>query len=175
MRQIRVVSRKYDGRLRGEYTAFLYRATPECLVVFTPPGTREYDARKQAWVEGPDGLLELYFPARWYSVWHICEQNSRRNLIYAHISMPAVLAGDLLEWVDLELDYRVHLDESIERLDEEEFERASHALGYPPHVIHSARAACVEIEDLYRQRAYPFNHRDQVALYQRIGQGPKGS
>jgi protein associated with RNAse G/E len=168
MRKIQVVSRKYGGELRDEYAAFLYAETPGTLVVYTPPGTMDFDYRKGAWSQAPDGLVELYFTDKWYTVWHICEQNSQRNLIYAHISMPAVLAGDRLEWVDLDLDYRVHLDGSIELLDEAEFVHNSQTLGYPAQVIASARAACGGIEQLYRQRAFPFNHADQVALYQNI-------
>jgi len=171
MRKIQVISRKYGGKLRGEYTAWLYSETPETLAVYTPPGTMEFDARKQVWLAGPDGLIELYFKAKWYTVWHICEQKSCRNTIYVHISMPAVLTGDLLEWVDLDLDYRMHLDGSIELLDEEDFEHHSRSLSYPAQVIASARAACTEIERLYQQRTFPLNHREQVALYQHIKQG----
>lgn len=170
MREIRIVSRKYDRKLRSEYTAFLYSEIPEILTVYTPPGTMDFDARKGIWLEAPDGLLELYFRTRWYTVYHICEQNSFYNTMYVHISMPAVLTAHILEWVDLDLDYRVHLDGSIELLDEDEFEYNSQTLEYPAHIVTSAKAACSEIEHLYRQNAFPFNHREQIALYQRIKQ-----
>jgi protein associated with RNAse G/E len=170
VRKIQVISRKYDGALRDEYAAYLVSESPEALVVYAPVGTMGFDHRKGAWSQAPDGVLELYFKAKWYAVWHICEQNSFQNLIYAHIAMPAVLTGDTLAWVDLDLDYRVHLDESIELLDEDEFAQNSQILGYPPHVMTAVSAACHEVEQLYQQRAYPFNHREQVALYQSIKQ-----
>ena len=117
MRRIKIISRKYDGSLRDEYEAFLVAEDEEKLVVYTPPGTMDYDYRKQAWFEAPDGLLELYFKARWYTVWHICKQNSHVNQIYTHISMPPLVTATGIEWVNLDLDYRVHLDGRIERLD----------------------------------------------------------
>jgi len=53
MRKITIVSRKYDGRLRDEYEAFLYAEDAEQLVVFSPAGMPSYDHRKQAWVAAP--------------------------------------------------------------------------------------------------------------------------
>jgi protein associated with RNAse G/E len=78
MQKIRKTSRKYDGRLRDAYEAWLYAEDDERLVVYAPVGTLSYDRRTQAWVAAPDGLLEIYFKTRWYNVWHICEQTSEQ-------------------------------------------------------------------------------------------------
>jgi protein associated with RNAse G/E len=171
MQTIRIVSRKYDGRLRDEYKAFLYAEDDERLVVYAPVGTMSYDRRTQAWVAAPDGLLEIYFKARWYNVWHICEQTSNINRIYSNLSMPVVLTAEGIEWIDLDLDYRVHLDGRLEQLDAEEYRAHITSMGYPAKVQAQVRAACAEIEALYCQRADPFNHPAQVALYQQIKAG----
>jgi len=168
MRTIRIVSRKYDGRLRDDYEAFLYAEDDERLVVYAAVGTISYDHRTQAWVAAPDGLLEIYFKARWYCVWHICEQSSNINQMYINLSMPARLTAAGIEWVDLDLDYRVHLDGRMERLDEDEYRAHIASMGYPPEVQTQVQAACAEIESLYHQRADPFNHAEQVALDQQI-------
>jgi uncharacterized protein len=168
MRTIKVVSRKYDGSLRDEYEAFLYAEDAERLVVYAPVGTLGYDHRKQARFSAPDGLLEFYFKTRWYTVWHICEQTSNINQIYIHLSMPAMVTAASVEWVDLDLDYRVHLDGRMERLDEQEYREHLTSMGYSMEVQAQVRAACAEIESLYRQQAYPLNHAEQVALYQQI-------
>jgi protein associated with RNAse G/E len=167
MRKIKVVSRKYNGTLRDEYEAFLYAQDETSLTVYTPPGTLDFDYRKGIASPAPDGLLELYFTTKWYTVWHICEQNSNFNT-YVHIAMPFTLNGDTLAWVDLDLDYRVHMDGSLERLDEDEFADNSQTMHYPAHIIAQARAACAEIEQLYPLRAFPLNHQEQVAIYQTI-------
>jgi protein associated with RNAse G/E len=171
MRTIRITSRKYDGRLRDDYEAFLYAEDDERLVVYAPVGTMSYDRRTQAWVAAPDGLLEIYFKARWYNVWHICEQNSNINRIYSNLSMPVVLTAEGIEWIDLDLDYRVHFDGRLEQLDAEEYRAHIASMGYPAKVQAQVRAACAEIEALYCQRAEPFNHPAQVALYQQIKAG----
>ena len=168
MQTIRIVSRKYDGRLRDEYEALLYAEDGERLVVYAPVGTLSYDRRMHTWVPAPDGLLEIYFKNRWYCVWHVCEQRSNINQMYINLAMPARLTAVGVEWVDLDLDYRVYLDGRLERLDEDEYCAHIASMGYPAEVQAQVQAACTEIESLYHQRADPFNHPEQVARYQRI-------
>jgi protein associated with RNAse G/E len=168
MQKIRMTSRKYDRRLRDEYEAFLYAEDHERLVVYAPVDTLSYDRHKQAWVPAPDGLLEIYFKTRWYNVWHICEQRSNINQMYCNLSMPAVRTAAGIEWVDLDLDYRIYLDGRLEQLDAEEYQAHISSMGYSLDVQAQVQAACAEIEALYQQRADPFNHAAQVALYQQI-------
>src|SRR5262245_23616974 len=118
MRKVRVVSKKYDGSLRDEYETYLYDETDEAIGLFSVLGLSYWDHREGAWFEGSDGLLEIYFKRRWYNVWHIAEQVSNLNLMYVNIAMPATLQGDVLEWIDLDLDYRVNLDCSVDHLDQ---------------------------------------------------------
>ena len=171
MRKINIISRKYDGRLRDEHEAFVYVENEECLVAYAPPGTLEYDHRKQLWSAAPDGILEYYFKRRWYNVLVICEQYSGINQSYTHISMPAVFTATGVDWVDMDLDYRVHLDGRIELLDEDEYAERSVTMGYLPAVHAQVRAACAEVEALYRVRTYPFNFEEQAAVYARIAAG----
>ena len=171
MRKISIISRKYDGSLRDEHEALVYAEDEECLVVYAPPGTPEYDHRKQTWSAAPDGILEIYFKTRWYTVLLICEQNSFCNQSYTHISMPAVVTATGIEWVDLDLDYRVHLDGRIELLDEDEYAERSVAMGYPATLHERVQAACAEVEALYQARSFPFNFEEQAALYARIAAG----
>ena len=168
MQKIRITSRKYDGRLRDEYEALLCTEDAERLVVYAPVGTLSYDRRAQIWIPAPDGLLEIYFKRRWYNVWHVCEQRSNSNQIYCNLAMPAVRTAEGIEWIDLDLDYRVHMDGRIERLDEEEYQAHIVSMGYSADVQTHVQAACAEIEALYQQRADPFDHAVQVALYQQI-------
>jgi uncharacterized protein len=167
-RRVRVVSRKYDGSLRDEYETWLVEATDEVITLLSPPGTPYLDHRVGSWQAAPDGLLELYFPRRWYNLWHICEQASDVNRVYVNLAAPAVLRGDLLEWVDLDLDYRVHADGSAELLDEDEFAENAARFGYPPELVGQVHAACREIEALLLADAFPFDHERQAARYRQL-------
>ena len=70
-------------------------------------------------------------------------------MIYVHICKPAVLKENVLEWVDLDLDLRIHMNGAIELLDEDEFTRNIQQLGYSSWIIDNARAACDEVMNLY--------------------------
>jgi uncharacterized protein len=168
MHKIKIISRKYNGGLRDEYEAYRYAEDAEKIIVFAPPGTLSFSQKKGTWEAAPDGLLEYYFKQKWYNVWHICEQNSGINHIYANITMPATLQDNVLTWIDLDLDLRVHLDGSLELLDEDEFVENSVRFAYPPSVIEQARAAVDELTVCYQQQRFPFNHAEQVALYAQI-------
>lgn len=168
MKRLRVISKKYDGSLRDEYDAYLYSETEQALTLFSPPGAKYWDHRKAAWFESQDGLIEVYFKSRWYHVWHICEQVSQRNRSYIHIATPARLQEMRLEWTDLDLDYRVHLDETVERLDQAEFEQNARRWAYPPHLVEHAQAACREVEAGLASCTFPFDHERQVELYHQL-------
>lgn len=168
MRAITVQSRKYDGTLRDEYAGWLYAEDAETWTVYVPPGTRGYDHRRREAFEAPDGLIELYFKARWYAVWHICEQHSARNQMYIHLAMPATASPDGIAWVDLDLDYRAHLDGSLERLDEDEYQVNRARMGYPPALHAQVQAACAAIETGYARQSAAFDHAAYVALYEQM-------
>lgn len=168
MRKIKVISYKYNGALRSEYEGYLVAEDEAVITVLTPPGTLDFSPKKGTWLPGPDGLLELYFKQQWYNVWHICEQNSGWNQIYANIAMPATLQGNVLTWIDLDLDLRVHLDGSLQLLDEDEFVANSTRFAYPPSVIAQARAAVDELTACYHQQRFPFDHTEQLRRYVQI-------
>jgi protein associated with RNAse G/E len=95
-------------------------------------------------------------------------QHSGINRIYANITLPATLQADVLTWVDLDLDLRVHLDGSLAVLDEDEFVENSARFAYPPAVIAQARAAVDELGLCYQEQRFPCNHGAQVMLYEQI-------
>jgi protein associated with RNAse G/E len=171
MKTVKVISNKYDGSLRDEYESRLYAESDETIILFSEPGLRYFDHRKAAWFEGQDGLLEIYFKRRWYNVWHIAEQLSNINIIYINIAMPAMLNESVVEWTDLDLDYRVHLDHSVERLDQDEYEQNALRMGYPQDLIKQVEAACREVEAGLASRIFPFDYARQVELYHRIKSG----
>ncbi|MBX3014219.1 MAG: DUF402 domain-containing protein [Caldilineaceae bacterium] len=168
MRKIKIVSKKYNGTLRDVYESYLYAEDDTMLVTVSPPGTPYYYHKKQAWFTSEDGLLELYFKNKWYNIWHIGEQNSGINRIYANIALPATFQDDVLTWVDLDLDLRIHVDDRLELLDEDEFVENSALWAYPPVVVEQARAAVAELVQCYAHHAFPLNHAVQVALYATI-------
>jgi protein associated with RNAse G/E len=169
LRNIQVISKKYDGTLRDEYVAYLCSETEETIIVFVPPDAHAFDHRKQAWFSGPDGVLEIYSRQKWYHVWHVCERlNSSTNKIYVHIAQPATFAEGVLRWTDMDMDFRVHADDTIALLDEDEFEQNAMRMGYPQFVIEQCWSACREVKAGLKSGDGLFDHEAQVELYRQI-------
>jgi len=168
MRNVQVIKKKYDGSLRDKHEAYLCDETDELITLLTLPGVNYWLYHKAEWLQTPDGLLEIYFKRKWYNVWHIGAQNSYTNLMYVNIAMPAVLAGDTLEWVDLDLDFRIHLDGSVQLMDEDEFQQNQQRLKYPPELIEQVHIACREVENGFKQRIFPFDFEQQVERHNKI-------
>ncbi len=173
MRKVRVIKKQYDGSLCDEHGTYLYEETDELITLFSLPGINYWLYRKATWLKAPDGLLEIYPKRKWYNVWHIAVQNTYTNLMYVNIAMPAILHDDTLEWVDLDLDYRVHLDHSVELIDEDEFQLNRQRFKYPPELIEQVQAACREVEDGLKERILPFDYERQVKRYYQIKDGFK--
>ncbi len=168
MRKVQVIKKQYDGSLCDEHETFLYEETDELITLFSLPGIYYWHYRNATWLQTPDGLLEIYPLRKWYNVWHIAVQNTYTNLMYVNVAMPAVLQGDTLEWVDLDLDYRMYLDGSVELIDEDEFQLNRQRFKYPPELIKQVQAACREVEDGLKQRTSPFDYDRQVKRYYQI-------
>lgn len=168
MKRVKILSKKFDGSLRDEYETNLYSETDEAIILFSLPGTPYWDYRKNGQFAAPDGLLEIFFKQRWFNVWHIAVQNTGMNRTYINIAKPIVWRDGILEWVDLDLDYRVYLDGSFKLLDEDEFAQNALRYHYPPDVIAQVQAACREVESGLNLGIYPFDHEQQVALYRQI-------
>ena len=175
MKKATVISKKYDGTHRDEYETFLYAETDQTITLFSIPGLKYWDFRKGTRMKAQDGLIEIYFKNKWYNVWHICEQVSQTNLIYVNIAMPVTIQDTAIEWIDLDLDYRMHLDNSVERLDQEEFDTNSQLMKYPSDLILQVQNACKEVEAGLTNQAYPFDYKKQVKLYYQIKANLLGS
>jgi protein associated with RNAse G/E len=167
--KVKVISRKYNNTLRDEYEAYFVSQDTSVIKVLVPPGTHGYDHRRGEGFVGADGVLELYFKDRWCAVWHICEKSApANNSIYAHIAMPTQLIDNVLMWIDLDLDYRLHANGLLEKLDEDEFAHNAKTMHYPAEVIAKALATFEELGQLCQAQQFPFDYAAQVQTYRHV-------
>lgn len=166
--EVKVLSKKYDGSLRESYKAYLLEETDELITLFVLPNTPSWDYRKDKLDYGQDGILETYFKHKWFNVMHICEQHSGINLSYINLATPIIKVADGFEWIDLDLDYRVHLDGSVELLDENEYLENSKAMNYSSIVLQNVTLACQEIEKGLLTKDFPFKHKEHLERYLQV-------
>ena len=74
-----------------------------------------------AWFEPGDRFTEYYYTDRWFDVQAVARADGRRKGWYCDIAEPAVIEGDQLRLIDLELDVWVSAAGEPLILDEDEF------------------------------------------------------
>jgi protein associated with RNAse G/E len=94
---------------------------------------------------------EYYWLDRWYNIFRFSER------FYCNVSMPPSFDGQVLSYVDLDIDVLVKPDFSYQVLDLEDFEDNARALNYPLEVRENAHAALAELIGLIESRSFPFD------------------
>jgi protein associated with RNAse G/E len=94
---------------------------------------------------------------RWYNVFRFSDANQTLKSFYCNINLPPRFDGQMLTYIDLDIDVLVDRDGSYRVLDLEDFEEHARHYNYPPDMQNEARRALEELIALIETRAYPFN------------------
>jgi protein associated with RNAse G/E len=100
---------------------------------------------------------EYYWLDRWYNVFRFHEADGRFRNYYCNINMPPTFEGNVLDYVDLEIDLLVWPGGKVEVLDLDEFEENSLKFGYSPQLVRNAEVAVAELTAMIQRDEFPFN------------------
>jgi uncharacterized protein len=100
---------------------------------------------------------EYYWLDRWYNVFRFAEIDGKLKKFYCNINMPPQFDGEVLTYVDLDIDVLVEPDRSFRVLDVDDFERNAKLYNYPIEVQHQAEHALAELVTRIETRAFPFS------------------
>jgi uncharacterized protein len=99
---------------------------------------------------------EYYWLDRCYNVFRFAGPDRKLTNFYCNITMPPEFDGEVLSYIDLDIDVLVEPDWSFEILDIDDFERNSAQYNYPIEVQHQAHRAIAELITMIETRAFPF-------------------
>ena len=102
--------------------------------------------------------IEYYWLDRWYNVFRFLGEGRVLRNFYCNVNQPPSLDGEVLSYIDLDIDVLVEADLSFRVLDLDEFERNAARYHYPPALQVHALAAVNELINLIKGRAFPFDH-----------------
>jgi protein associated with RNAse G/E len=100
---------------------------------------------------------EYYWLDRWYNVFRFSDAERKLQNFYCNINQPPAFDGQVLSYVDLDIDVLVAPDLTFKILDVEDFEENAKRYGYPDDVQQNARRALTELIEMIEARAFPFN------------------
>ncbi|HTH50607.1 MAG TPA: DUF402 domain-containing protein [Pyrinomonadaceae bacterium] len=153
---VTVRAHKYDGNVRRHWTGALASVSGSLITVLaTFSETVEHDDLGTI----PAGTVsfEHFWTDRWYNVFQFRDPDGTERAIYANIAMPAMLSGDTIDYVDLDIDVIRWPDGRVVVLDRDDFEKNSVKYGYPDEVKGAVEVALVELLGLIEKREFPFN------------------
>lgn len=102
-------------------------------------------------------LVEYYWLDRWYNVFRFLHPDGSTRLFYCNVSTPPKLDGQLLTYVDLDIDILALPDLSYEVLDADEFEINAARYGYAEEIKLRAQEAVDELKSMIEARVFPFD------------------
>jgi protein associated with RNAse G/E len=155
LERIIVKTCKYDGKPHRSWRAEILEQTEKSLVllgVFDTPVEHSQLGTIQA------GTLsyEYYWFDRWYNVFRFHEPDGALRNFYCNVNMPPKLEGDVLSYVDLDIDIFVSKDFEIAIWDVDEFEENAVRYKYPSEVMRKAQETVGEVTHLIEARLFPF-------------------
>jgi len=146
--QVRVL--KYDGTEHRRWAASIVKHT-DPLLVLDAVFNEEIDHALIGTIASGTISTEYYWLDRWYNVFRFSDR------FYCNVSMPPNFDGQVLSYIDLDIDVLIKPDFSYQVLDLEDFEANARAYDYPSDVRENAHAALAELIQMIETRSFPFD------------------
>ncbi len=153
---ITVRANKYDGSAHRRWSAEVLRQDGS-LLVLDAVFAEEVRHDVLGTIERGTSSLEYYWLDRWYNIFRFQQPTGELRNYYCNVNVPPQFDGEVLSYVDLDIDILVNVDFSYQILDQDEFEQNAAAYGYSDDVREQARKAVEELKNLIETRGFPFS------------------
>jgi len=151
---------KYDGSEHRSWLAHVFRQEGS-LIVLDAKFINEVVHDLLGTIAGGTHSLEYYWLDRWYNVFRFAHPNGELRNYYCNVNVPPTFDGEILSYVDLDLDILVEPDFSYQILDVEDFQTNAQRYGYSAELQTNARRAVDELVRMIQTREFPFGSEKQ--------------
>jgi protein associated with RNAse G/E len=147
---------KFDGTENRRWNARLIERVGSLLVL---DATFDSDIEHDLLGQIVSGTLstEYYWTDRWYNIFRFSHPSGVLRNYYCNINMPPELKGNVLSYVDLDVDILVAPDHTYSILDEDEFEINAKHFGYPEDVRRNVSDAVEKLVEMIEKSQFPFD------------------
>jgi protein associated with RNAse G/E len=154
--EILVRTYKYDGHEHRSWRARVIKNESPLLIL---DATFEEDIEHSLLGKIASGTLstEYYWLDRWYNVFRFSDPNQELKSFYCNINLPPTFDGELLKYVDLDIDVLVQPDLSLQVLDLDDFEANAKFYSYPAELRDHAHQALAELINVIETHSFPFD------------------
>ncbi len=146
---------KYDGSEHRTWPAKVLRQEGTLLVL-----DARFDQEIQHDLLGTIATgttsIEYYWLDRWYNIFRFAQPTGELRSYYCNVNVPPTFDGNVLSYVDLDIDILVEPDFGYRIVDLEDFELNVELYSYSAETQTSAKRALKELVTLIETRSFPF-------------------
>lgn len=100
---------------------------------------------------------EFYWKRKYFSVFRFHEPDGELRFFYCNINEPPRLNGNILDFVDLDIDILVGKDLGVRILDLDEYQANSRRFKYPQSLKQKVDMSIDELLGMIETRSFPFD------------------
>lgn len=152
---ITIQALKYGNRRHYEWNTTLLEKTDSHIVVLGEYGRQLHHYTKDRVFTVDNWTIEFFSFDSWFTV-SADVVDGKLNEYYCNINQPAVMSGNTVSFVDLDLDY-VRRNGIWQVIDEDEFASHSIEFGYPEELILRAEQALSDLQNKVSNKEFPFD------------------
>jgi len=153
---ITVQARKYDKRIHRHWRAQLV-AQVDSLIVVEGVFAKEIKHSLLGTIAQGTFSTEYYWTDRWFSVFRFREPTGELRNYYCNINQPVEFDGNILSYIDLDIDVLIAPDFSYRILDEDEFIAHADRYDYPVAVRAQVSSALGQLIEIIERQDFPFD------------------
>lgn len=150
-------SRKFDGQIHKSWNADLIEQK-DSLYVFKGVFEQDINHKFLGIVRRGTISYEYYWTDRWYNIFRFHEPEGDFRNFYCNVNQPPVFTGNVLDYVDLDIDVLIWRDGTHRILDLEEFDENARKFEYSHQLKNKAKESLRDILDLLKRRNFPFEN-----------------
>jgi len=150
---IRIESYKHDHSLHRIWDKTTLIHTSDAVVIGGNDRVKVTEADGREWRTREPAIC-TFGRGQWFNTIAMIRDDG--IYYYCNIGSPFSMKGQLLSYIDYDLDVKVYPDMTFSILDEEEFLLHSKQMNYPPFVVERVQSALREVVDWVRARRGPF-------------------
>jgi protein associated with RNAse G/E len=156
-REILVRTYKYDGSEHRSWRAKVLKHESPILVL-DAEFVEDIEHALLGKIASGTKSTEFYWLDRWYNVFRFSDPDRTLKSYYCNINLPPTFDGEVLKYVDLDIDVLVQPDFSYQVLDLDDFEANASLYSYPQELRYNAHRALDELLQLVANHSFPFDH-----------------
>jgi protein associated with RNAse G/E len=147
---------KYDGSLHRSWSGSPRRQAGSQIII---EAAFDFEVQHELLgvISRGTRTIEYYWLDRWYNIFQFLETDGSTRLYYCNVNTPPTIQGNVLTYIDLDIDILVQPDFSYQVLDLEEFATNASRYDYSAATKRQAHNALDELISLIEGRQDPFS------------------